>query len=319
MVRKTVQRAARWLLWDRILPMIEAGVAPLEARLAPLEARMAPLEVRIAPLEARVTQFETAWRQHVPAFLNAISTVRSFGVELSKTSQESRNYGNEILGIWQRIEFVRREILSELNYGRDASDTDPPSRLTKSRVIASEKLATAQANGLRINLGCGHIPVEGYVNVDQRELPGVDVVADVADLPIVPGTSLEIFSAHLVELFPQEVLRCHLLPYWKALLVPGGVFRAVVMDGEAMLAGIVAGTYSFEDFREALFGSQDYDGDFHFNLLTPDSFTVLLHETGFTEITVPVKARRNRSCFEFEICAMRDASRRQETAAGQMS
>jgi len=45
-----------------------------------------------------------------------------------------------------------------------------PSRATKSRVIASEKLAAAQTIGLRINLGCGHIPLEGYVNVDQREL-----------------------------------------------------------------------------------------------------------------------------------------------------
>jgi hypothetical protein len=336
-VRKTVQRAARWLLWDRIWPMIEARVAPvearvaslearvgsLEARVAPFEARVAPfearvasLETRVAPCEARVAQFETAWHQHVPAFLNTISTVRSFGFELAKTSQESRNFGDDILGIRQRIEFLRREIFSELKYGQNASVADAPSRVRKNRVIASEKLAAAQAIGLRMNLGCGHVPLEGYVNVDQRELPGVDVVADAGDLPVEPGTSLEIFSAHLVEHFPQEMLRCNLLPYWKALLMPGGMFRAVVLDGEAMLTGIAAGTYSFEDFREALFGSQDCGGDFHFNLLTPDSFTVLLREAGFTDIAVPVKARRNMRCFEFEICALRDASIGQDIASG---
>jgi hypothetical protein len=367
-LKKTVQGAARWLLWDRIWPMIETRVAPLEARVvplearvvplearvAPLEARVAPLEARVAPLEARVAQFESGWRQHLPAFLNSISTVRSFGFELSKASQEidelrdkihvfgesqhksessmdecrksldeiskefrnfAGNASNDISGIWQRIEFVRREILFELKYGRNASVTDSPSRVTKSRVIASEKLAAAQTIGLRINLGCGHIPLEGYVNVDQRELPGVDVLADVGDLPIGPGTVQEIFSAHLVEHFPQEMLRRRLLPYWKTLLAPGGVFRAIVPDGEAMLDGVASGNYPFEDFREVLFGAQDYDGDFHFNLLTPPSFIALLHEAGFTDITVPVKGRRNWKCFEFEIRALSDARTRLDSTA----
>jgi hypothetical protein len=297
----------------RVAPL-EARVAPLEARVAPLETRIGPLETRIGPLETRMAQFETAWHQHLPAFLNAVSTVRSFGFELSKTSQESRNFGKDILGIQQRVEFVRQQILSEPKYGRDAS-VKGPSRVTKSRLIASEKLAAAQAIGLRFNLGCGHIPLEGYFNVDQRELPGVDLVADAGDLPVEPGTALEIFSAHLVEHFPQEMLRRSLLPYWKALLAPGGLFRAVVLDGEAMLTGIAAGTYSFEDFRESLFDSQDYDGDFRFNLLTPSSFTVLLHEAGFIDVAVPVKARRNLRGFEFEICARRAASTGQYIAA----
>jgi exonuclease VII small subunit len=320
------------MLWNRITPMIETRVAPLEARVAPLEERIAPLEARVAPLEERIApleervapleerivpleervaplesrvvpleacvrQLDKGWRQHVPAFLNAISSVRALGFELSKTSQELNQ-------LRQRIEFVRREIFFELKDNLKATPAIA-GRDAKTKVIAEDKLAAAQAAGLRINLGCGQIPLEGYINVDERELPGVDVVADVSDLPIESKTVQEIFSAHLVEFFPQELLRRRLLPYWRNLLAPGGVFRAIVSDCDAMIGGVALGNYPFEEFREVLFGAQEHTGDMHLNILTPTSFSALLYEAGFTDITVPVKARRNGKCFEFEIRALR--------------
>ena len=171
------------------------------------------------------------------------------------------------------------------------------------KIVALEKVAAARRSGLKLNLGCGHLPLEEYVNVDWRELPGVDVVADVGDLPFLEGEVQEISSAHLLEHFPQELLRRRLLPVWRDLLMPGGVFRAVVPDGEAMLAGISAGNYPFSDFREVLFGAQEYDGDFHFNLFTPDSLCELLQEAGFAETRIEARGRRNGKCFEFEISA----------------
>ena len=138
-----------------------------------------------------------------------------------------------------------------------------------------------------------------------RELPGVDVVAEVGDLPFAAGRVDAIASAHLLEHFPQETLRRRLLPYWFNLLRPGGSFRAVTPDAAAMLAGAGAGTYAFEEFREVVFGAQDYPGDYHYNLLTPDSLRGLLAEAGFQDIEVPVAGRRNGKCFEFEITARR--------------
>src|SRR6185295_12443783 len=158
-------------------------------------------------------------------------------------------------------------------------------------------------SGLRLNLGCGHIPLPGYVNVDQRALPHVDIVAEAGDVPIETGKVQEIFSAHLLEHFPQEELRRRLLPYWHSLLEPGGTFHAVVPDGEAMFAGLAVGTYPFEDFREVLFGGQDYEGDFHYNLFTPKSLSSLLAETGFSKVRVVERGRRNGKCFQFEILA----------------
>jgi predicted SAM-dependent methyltransferase len=202
----------------------------------------------------------------------------------------------------ERVEFVRREMLFELRYGPD----DVPGRRTRpqSRVVAPEKLqAACRAGALRLNLGCGHIPLDGFINVDMRELPGVDVIAEAGDLPFEPATVSEIASAHLVEHFAQEDLRRRLLPHWRRLLKPGGILRAVTPDGEAMLAGLAQGTYTFEDFRDVLFGGQDYDGDFHMNLFTPETFRRMVEEAGFIGIEVPVRGRRNGQCFEFELTA----------------
>ena len=88
------------------------------------------------------------------------------------------------------------------------------------------------------------MPRDGYINIDKRELPNVDIVSDVGDLGFEPGSILEICSSHVLEHFPQEELRRRLLPYWLTLLAQGGTFRAVVPDGEAMLAAVGRGHLS---------------------------------------------------------------------------
>ena len=328
----------------------------------------------IAELNEKSAALESSWRQNVPAFLNAVSSVGAFGHELARLRREledgfqsvrheirqeveqglqsvrheirqeaeqglqsvrhelrqeaeqghqsvrhelrqeveqefksvRRNLeqtSESVAATWERIEFARCEMLYEMKYGRRISGASEPH--VEARIVALKKVAAARQFGLKLNLGCGHIPLEGYVNVDRRELPGVDVVADLGDMPFEEGGVQEISSAHALEHFPQEMLRRRLLPYWRTLLMPGGVFRAVVPDGEAMLAGVAAGSYSFSNFREVLFGAQDYDGDFHFNLFTPDSLCGLLEEAGFKDIHVNARARPNGKCFEFEVSAVK--------------
>jgi hypothetical protein len=313
----------------------------------------------IARLSENTAALDSSWRQNVPAFLNAVSSVGAFGHELARLRREleegfqsarheilqeveqglqsvrhelrqegeqglqsvrhelrqeveqefrsvRRNLeqtGESVAATWERIEFARCEMLYEMKYGRPTSGASGPH--VEARIVALKKVAAARQFGLKLNLGCGHIPLEGYVNVDRRELPGVDVVADVGDLPFEEGGVQEISSAHVLEHFPQEMLRRRLLPFWRTLLMPGGVFRAVVPDGEAMLAGVATGSYSFGNFREVLFGAQDYDGDFHFNLFTPDSLCGLLEEAGFKDIHVNARARPNGKCFEFDVSAVK--------------
>jgi hypothetical protein len=295
--------------------------------LRPLQQFQAAVTRTLNDLGKAIENYDLAWRQNIPAFLNAVSTVNAFGHELGKLrreleqglrsvrqgqpssseqailsarqemEQELKSMRTSITATWERIEFTRREILFEMKYGRQISGEsaiNAESNPVEQKIISLEKIASARQLGLKLNLGCGHLPLVGYVNVDRRELP---------ELRLEEGSVAEIFSAHLLEHFTQEMLRRRLLPKWRSLLMPGGMFRAVVPDGEAMLAGVAAGNYSFSNFREVLFGAQDYDGDFHFNLFTPDSLCELLEEAGFVEIRVNERARPNGKCFELEVSA----------------
>jgi predicted SAM-dependent methyltransferase len=196
----------------------------------------------------------------------------------------------------KRVETVRFEMLNELRYGKQ-----PDGRTSlEPRVINAEALDKAR---LRLNIGAGHIPLENYVNVDMRELPGIDVIAMVDDLPFEPGTVDEIFSSHTLEHFPQESLRRQLLPYWVSLLKSGGTLGVVAPDVEAMSEGFVRGDTSFEDFREVLYGGQEYEGDTHFTGFTPDSCCALLLEAGLVDPVIVARDRPNGKCKEFEITA----------------
>lgn len=204
-----------------------------------------------------------------------------------------------------RVEFVRRELMFEMRYGATAPSTEDSQINARSEIISPEKLAAARVEGLRLNLGCGHVPVDGYLNVDRRALPGVDIVAEVDVLPFGQGEVNEIFSAHLLEHFPQEQLRRELLPYWVSLLKSGGILRSVVPDAESMIKGYADGSYPYSSLREVTFGAQDYDGDFHFNMFVTGQMEDLLREAGLSDVEWMAKGRRNGACFEMEFKAVK--------------
>ena len=66
----------------------------------------------------------------------------------------------------------------------------------------------APTSRLRLNLGSGNLPLEGYVNVDTRERPGVDMIADATALPVPDGAAVEVQASSLLEHFrdPYAVL-----------------------------------------------------------------------------------------------------------------
>lgn len=202
----------------------------------------------------------------------------------------------------ERVEFVRRELFFEMKYGRSERLARQEGIATP-RIVDAAKVEAAREGVLRLNVGCGHVALPGYVNVDMREVPGVDVVASVNDLPFEDGTVAEIRSSHVLEHFPQEMAMRDVLPHWRSKLAPGGTVRAIVPDGRAMLDALAAGSYAFGDFREVLFGAQDYEGDFHYNMFTPDSMADMLRLAGYVDVAAVRTGDRNGKCYEFEMTA----------------
>jgi predicted SAM-dependent methyltransferase len=168
---------------------------------------------------------------------------------------------------------------------------------------AFERKTAAMGDRIRVNLGCGEKPWPDYINVDFREVPDVDVIAEVRRLPFDPGTLAELASAHLVEHFREHELRTQIVPYWKSLLRPDGALRVICPNWAAMLERLHDGRMSLADFKLITFGAQDYEGDDHFAMYTPETLSDLLRDCGFSRVEVTVAERMNGLCPEMEVLA----------------
>lgn len=81
--------------------------------------------------------------------------------------------------------------------------------------------AGENVDGLRLNLGCGTDVLEGWVNLDIADLPGVDIVHELGDGPLpLADNSVSVISARdileHVDLIPVMSELCRVLQ-------PGGV------------------------------------------------------------------------------------------------
>ena len=86
---------------------------------------------------------------------------------------------------------------------------------------------------IRLNLGCGPVIWDGYVNVDIMPLPGVDVVTDLDQpWPWQDDTVAEIIASHLYEHvadalhFMAEAWRVLSVDGILDIRVPGGIYLA---------------------------------------------------------------------------------------------
>jgi SAM-dependent methyltransferase len=324
---KKVLRPAAERFTTALTRAIEARLSALEqahgetwAQLQALKSGLPPaLDQRLLDLEQATGLTRTEFQElktWVPAVLDASSDQHAATRATVRTerllSQLTTEQAQRLQQIEERVEFIRRELMFELRYGArsqgiDASGTGSegsPGVTVEPKVLNEAKLRSF-GDDIRLNVGAGHVPVEGYLNVDARELDGIDILADIRSLPFGPGDVSTIYCAHLLEHFPVEEVRRSLLPYWRSLLKPGGRMIAVVPDTEAMLDAYNRGDISFADLREVTFGGQEYDGDFHFNMYSKESLTALLADGGFGDVAITGAARRNGLCFEMQVEGVR--------------
>jgi len=251
--------------------------------------------------------------RYVPLILNTVSSQnavhRDLGRRLGHIEREHTAHlervSEAIKYLEGRLELVRKEMLFEVRYGAAAPETPiaSPHREVAPKVVAQDKLKS-MGDDIRLNLGAGHIALSQYLNVDARELPDIDVVADVRHLPFEKGEVAEIFSAHMLEHFPLEELRRTLLPYWISMLREGGRFVAVVPDVGKMVEELAAGRMPAVEFMEVIYGGQEYEGDFHFAGFTQQLLVSLLEDAGLSDVHIVEAGRRNGMCYEMEVEAV---------------
>jgi hypothetical protein len=280
---------------DDVVAQTETMASAIHDRLASIDARSASVDARLDEVSEAADRLAGVVGVVEPELERIAGAARQGDEDVR---DELRTHVATISWLLKRVELVRAELMNEIRYGHDRHEQ------IVAHVVNPAALEPSDGE-LRVNLGAGHLPVEGYVNVDMRELPGIDVVATVDGLPFEPGSLTEVFSAHTLEHFPLEELRRKLLPYWFELLRPAGTFRAVVPDLEAMIAAYEKGATSFETLRSVAYGGQEYEGDFHFTGFSPTSLVELLTEAGFENAEVIAHARPNGDCLECEVSARR--------------
>lgn len=199
-----------------------------------------------------------------------------------------------IFGVQQAFEVTRQERIGTRAGGDRATPRVAP------RLINAEKLLRMGTH-VRLNVGCGPKPQPEYLNVDERELEGVDLIADVRSLPFREGAVAEIYAAHVMEHFTELELKADVLPAWYRLLKSDGKLRAAVPDAEGMIQAYMHGDYTFENLRTVTYGGQDYRGNFHYTMFSRESLRAILRDAGFSMGEYAAVARVNGLCLEMEI------------------
>ncbi|HKW60247.1 MAG TPA: methyltransferase domain-containing protein [Candidatus Dormibacteraeota bacterium] len=83
---------------------------------------------------------------------------------------------------------------------------------------------------LKLNLGCGHTHLEGWVNVDYDVSTRPDLVWDLRrPIPFPDGSAVAVFHEHLLEHIPLWAA-APFMHECRRLLRPGGVLRVAVPD-----------------------------------------------------------------------------------------
>ena len=149
---------------------------------------------------------------------------------------------------------------------------------------------------MRLEIGCGDKPLEGYTHLDCRELPGVDIVDDATTLSkIKNGSCEEIIAIQVLEHFSHRDT-LNILKLWHSKLAPGGVLHLEVPDLE-LFCRLWTNDYIKEPWAfVAIYGSQDYDGNYHKAGFSVRYLTYLLFHAGFLKIENLMADKSNPNC-----------------------
>jgi len=112
-------------------------------------------------------------------------------------------------------------------------------------------------NTNRLNLGAGHKPKAGYINIDVLNLPDIDIVADFRELKYKGLDKVRAF--HLLEHFGRDE-GIAILKQWHSWLKRGGELSIETPDFEMICS-------RFEEDKAWMtrhaFGSQENKYSFH--------------------------------------------------------
>jgi predicted SAM-dependent methyltransferase len=137
---------------------------------------------------------------------------------------------------------------------------------------------------LNIHFGCGKFADARFFNVDALPFRHVHYVTSSPRMPALPAQSAKlIYACHVFEHISHQT-QLDVLKRWHELIKPGGEILLSVPDFDKIVEVYMRGALPFDQAQGAVMGGQDYPGNFHYALFTPDHLTGLLEKAGFSNI-----------------------------------
>jgi len=255
--------------------------------------RLPSLWSQFLDLNRRQQLFET---EQLPNLLEQLSDLNRRVV--SGANQDRDNLVSSVPGALREMARDLADMRVRLDgvaHGAGSSKpSDPPAPPVANdaglpRVLNSQKFDAQRAASPKLWLGDVLEADDTYLTVDHQAAPGVDIVADAADLPFDAAQVHEIRSFNWLQRYSHEQLRDDVLPRLVSFLKPDGVFYAKVPDSRAAMHAFLGGEISAEQLRRVLFGNQATPAGSHLGVLTilsAESWAALLTEAGLREVQV---------------------------------
>lgn len=134
----------------------------------------------------------------------------------------------------------------------------------------------------KLHLGSGNVILPDFVNLDIRNLPGVDVTSPVFPLDIKNNSFDLVYACHVLEHFPRY-MTVTVLKEWVRILKREGKLRLSVPDFEAMIK-IYQISSDLDSVSGPIYGGQDYPQNFHYTIFDELKLRDQMVETGLVAI-----------------------------------
>ncbi|GJE59834.1 DUF4214 domain-containing protein [Methylobacterium trifolii] len=144
-----------------------------------------------------------------------------------------------------------------------------------------------------LNVGCGYDIRKGYLNVDNGDWHGPDLVADITDLPMLPADYFEEIVAQDVLEHIQRSAQVASLREWGRLLSSTGTLKVRVPSFYDMAILSRRADFQTEEMQQYLvqmvYGTQAYPGDFHLCGYTPWTLKANARDAGLIVTDIRLK------------------------------
>ena len=134
---------------------------------------------------------------------------------------------------------------------------------------------------MKLNLGCGNEILPEFINIDSRNISGVDKVSDIRNLSWVKDASCKLVRmSHVIEHFKENEVISILKECFR-ILENYGIIEIYCPNAEKIAKDYIESKIPCKEFSRLLFGNQEYEENLHRLAIDRKRLDNMVMEVGF--------------------------------------